>query len=213
MKVMPSCRRSFLAALTGCAVALSPASALAANGQAVLRDCNDNGKLDKKYSQADYRDAIENIPTDLDEYTDCRDVIRRAQLGLDSNSNSGGGSGSGGGTGGSAGGGGASGLDTGGGSSSGGNANATDALATATPEERAALAETTAGGGEAGLKIGNELIRPKIGVSSATALPTPLVAIIVLLGAATLAGAGIATRNRFFRGPTSGGQSPAPGTT
>ncbi len=207
MKVMPSHRRSLAALIAGCTLVIAPASAHAANGEAVLRDCNDNGKLDKKYSQSDYRDAIENIPTDLDEYTDCRDVIRRAQLGLD-NAGSGGGSGS---SGGATGGGGAAGGSASGGSTGGGNANATAALADATPEERAALEQTTAGGAQEGLRLGDEVIRPKIGVSSSTALPTPLVAVVVLLGGITLGWVGLAVRNRFFRGPTLGGQTPAPG--
>jgi len=204
-----SVRHPLITLLTACAcllaLALVPSLALA-NGEDVLRDCNDNGKLDKQYKQSEYRDAIENIPTDLDEYTDCRDVIRRAQLGL--GTGGGGGSTSGGAT---AGAGGAATPGSGPGAG-GASANATDALANATPQERAALAQTTAAGDVTGVRIGKELIRPKIGVSSSTSLPTPLAAIMALLAAAALAAGAIAMRNRFFRGPTSGRQTPAPGS-
>jgi hypothetical protein len=170
----------------------APAAALA-DGQAVLRDCNDNGKLDKKYKQSDYRDAIENIPTDLDEYTDCRDVIRRAQLGL---SGSGGTSPAGG-----TGGGGTS--TPGAGPATGApSANATEALSDASPQERAALAAKAAAG-SAAIRVGGELLEPgKLrfsGVSSSTSLPTPLIIVLVLLSGAGIASAGYAVRNRVSR--------------
>ena len=57
---------------------LAPATALAGSDQ-LYRDCQD-GKIDGKYTQAQYQQALANIPADLDEYTDCRQVIRRGQL-------------------------------------------------------------------------------------------------------------------------------------
>lgn len=50
-----------------------------ASGIAVLRDCQAHGALTHKYSQADYREALANMPADLDEYSDCRSVIETAQ--------------------------------------------------------------------------------------------------------------------------------------
>lgn len=168
-----------------------------ADGDAVLRDCNDNGKLDKRYKQSEYRDAIENIPTDLDEYTDCRDVIRRAQLGLGGSGGSSG-SGSGRGTDGGSGAGGGDGDD-----GSGASANATEALQNASPEERAAL-EAKAAAGNAAIRVGGELLRPgKLqfsGVSSETSLPTPLIVLLALLVAAALASGGFVVRNLVRRG-------------
>ena len=61
-------------------LALAPASALASSEQ-VLEDCQD-GRIDKKYSAKELRDAIEDMPADLDEYTSCREVIRSAQQGV-----------------------------------------------------------------------------------------------------------------------------------
>ncbi len=47
----------------------------------VIRDCSEDGVLNGKYSQSELAGALEQLPSDLDEYTDCRSVIRRAQLG------------------------------------------------------------------------------------------------------------------------------------
>ncbi|MBA2349630.1 MAG: hypothetical protein H0V81_15190, partial [Solirubrobacterales bacterium] len=58
----------------------SPSGALAAGGgAAAVQDCQD-GKIDGSYTAAEYREALASIPTDVDEYTDCRDVLRAAQL-------------------------------------------------------------------------------------------------------------------------------------
>jgi hypothetical protein len=47
----------------------------------VIRDCSEDGVLNGKYSQSELDGALDQLPSDLDEYTDCRSVIRRAQLG------------------------------------------------------------------------------------------------------------------------------------
>lgn len=61
------------------AVLALAAPAGAARGEAVIRDCTSDGKIDRRYSPADYQEALRDLPTDVDEYTDCREVIRRAQ--------------------------------------------------------------------------------------------------------------------------------------
>src|SRR4051812_22415643 len=60
--------------------ALLPAAGALASGSAVIRDCTDAGRLEGHYSQHDLHQALSSIPTDVDEYTNCRDVIRRAAL-------------------------------------------------------------------------------------------------------------------------------------
>src|SRR3954447_9445475 len=52
-----------------------------ASGPDVIRDCADDGKLDKPYTQKELTDALNNLPSDIDEYTDCRSVIRSAMHG------------------------------------------------------------------------------------------------------------------------------------
>jgi hypothetical protein len=56
-------------------------AAARASGSDVIRDCADDGKLDKQYSQKELQDASRNLPSDIDEYTDCRSVIRAAMHG------------------------------------------------------------------------------------------------------------------------------------
>jgi hypothetical protein len=45
----------------------------------ILRECQD-GRITGKYTPAQLRDARNHIPTDIDEYSDCRDVLGRASL-------------------------------------------------------------------------------------------------------------------------------------
>ncbi|HEY2602853.1 MAG TPA: hypothetical protein VGI67_14950 [Thermoleophilaceae bacterium] len=56
----------------------SPSVALA-NPQQVIRDCAQDGKLDHQYSLSDLKNAEKKLPTDVDEYTNCRDVINQAE--------------------------------------------------------------------------------------------------------------------------------------
>jgi hypothetical protein len=71
--------RTFLVLIAVLALGL-PAAAHA-SGAAVIRDCADDGKLNKQYSQKDLQSADKNLPSDIDEYTDCRAVIRAAMHG------------------------------------------------------------------------------------------------------------------------------------
>jgi hypothetical protein len=57
-----------------------PAPAFASADQ-VIRDCAFDGKLDHHYSNADLRRARNKLPSDLAEYSDCRDVIASAITG------------------------------------------------------------------------------------------------------------------------------------
>jgi hypothetical protein len=80
---MPMLRRLTAAAAVALCT-LVPASAAQASGADVIKDCVQNGRLTKVYTQKEYRDALAHIPSDVDEYTNCRSVIRRAELGLGS---------------------------------------------------------------------------------------------------------------------------------
>src|SRR4051794_36612181 len=57
-----------------------PAAAHASSPD-VIRDCAQDGKLDKTYTQKELQAAERNLPSDIDEYTDCRSVIRAAMHG------------------------------------------------------------------------------------------------------------------------------------
>lgn len=66
-------------------LALGLSSAAFASGTDVIRDCAQDGKLNKKYSDKELREAEKNLPNDIDEYTDCRQVIRDAMAGGNGN--------------------------------------------------------------------------------------------------------------------------------
>ncbi|HEU4974728.1 MAG TPA: hypothetical protein VFT50_06525 [Baekduia sp.] len=183
-----------IAIVLALAAALCAPSLAHASGAAVVRDCAD-GTLDKTYSQKDYADALAHMPADVDEYTDCRDVIRRAQLG-----GAGGGPGGGSGFGGlgSPGGG----LDDGTGVTDPGG----DPLAGATPEERASFAQAVAAATASTPTVkldGRPITAGDLGGSTAhdlSSLPTPLLVLLALLVAAGLGGAGVAARRRVVHG-------------
>jgi hypothetical protein len=46
-----------------------------------VRDCAHDGDLDKAYSNAELRKALDRIPGDLDEYSNCREVLAGAIAG------------------------------------------------------------------------------------------------------------------------------------
>jgi hypothetical protein len=63
---------------------LAVLAVLALPGRAManpIADCNDDGDLDKQYSNAELRKALDNLPTDLDEYTNCREILSSAITG------------------------------------------------------------------------------------------------------------------------------------
>jgi hypothetical protein len=43
-----------------------------------IADCSDDGDLDKQYSNAELRKALDTLPTDLDEYSNCREILSGA---------------------------------------------------------------------------------------------------------------------------------------
>ena len=71
-----------LAPLLVALVALAAVPALAsASVDEIYEDCQ-NGRLDKRYPAKELREALADIPVDLDEYTNCRELIRSAQQGV-----------------------------------------------------------------------------------------------------------------------------------
>lgn len=161
---------------------LVPAAPALASGDAVIKDCVRNGRLTKQYSQREYRSALANLPTDVDEYTDCRDIIRRAQLGL--------GSGGGGGS----------------PPSAGAPGAAPDAYSGATPEEVAAAKRDIdlARSGAPGRRIGSDVVTPGAlsfsHLGAVSELPTSLLVLAILIAAAALAVGGYLVANRVRSG-------------
>ena len=146
-------------------------AANAASTTQILRDCADDGVLQGDYKPSELRKARQNIPTDTDEYTDCRDVLARAAAAGVAGS----GSGSGGGT----------------GSGSGGSSENQPLESPNTPEGKAAIGKAAGEGAPDPIRLGGRAVVPgTAGLSSDAVrneLPTPLIVVLALLGAAALA--------------------------
>ena len=153
--------------LLGLVVAVPAANA--AGTTEILRDCADDGVLQGNYKPSDLRKARKNIPTDTDEYTDCRDVLARAAAeGVAAS----GGGGSGGGSGGSGG-------------------SSRDFADPNTPEGRQIVGETARRGAPQVMQIGGRPVVPGTAGFAANAvrngLPTSVIIALALLGAGALA--------------------------
>ena len=159
------------------ALLVAAPAAHAADRVEIIADCNADGDLDGDYTPSEIRDARNNLPTDIDQYSDCRDVLSRALGGSGSGAIGGGSGGSG-----ALGGGGAGGPGGG------------PALTPDTPAEQAALETAARTGDDVPVQVGSEQIVPGASGFAAGAvrnpLPPTLVAMLILLalaaGAATV---------------------------
>ena len=178
-----------------------PAGALAADRpRDLLIDACRDEKVDGTYSQRTYRRALDQLPADSDQYTGCRDVINRARLAaLSSRGGGGGGNADGGGSSGSTGTSGSSGSGGGGaGANRGGGTSRAAAPATPTDAERRAVENATRAGA-APVRVGGELLQPgavRQVADDGRDLPTPLILLLAVLAACTLAATGAATWSR-----------------
>lgn len=158
----------------------------------ILRECSQNGRLTGDYTAQQIRDARSNIPDDIDEYTDCRDVLTRALLsraGGDSNSGGDGGGNTGGGTATSGG----SGGTGGGGGGGGGDGGAL--LTPSTDADRSAL-DTAGRSNQTPIEVSGASVTPGSAGSLHNDLPTTLIVLLALLGAAALAAMAPVVRQR-----------------
>jgi hypothetical protein len=164
-------RHRIATALALLLVLLTLPGAAFANGDAAARDCANDGRLDKTYTQAELADALAHLPADVDEYSDCRDVLRRALLNQAGNSgqHGGGGGGTAGGTGG-----------TGSSSGSGGAP-----LTPSTDADRQALNQAATSGGQP-VQIAGRNVTPGEG-DVRNSLPATLIVVLALLAAAAVA--------------------------
>ena len=163
-----------------CALVL-PAAAQA-SPSAIIRDCRQDGDLDYKYSNRDLRKAEDNLPTDVDEYTDCREVIAGAVT---------------------------SGSDRGGGNRGGGDNDAGAASAgsgggsahNSTPDS-AALDKVTGHHKRPRLLVGGRSVEPGDSglfnvAGSSTGLPLPLLLALIAVLLLAVVGALVALRRRI----------------
>lgn len=169
-----------------------------ASGKDVIRDCTDDEVLTKTYTQADYKQALSQLASDSDQYSNCRSVIKRAQLAAlrgkqskRANSSAGVGGAAAGGAGGGPGAGAAPPGSSGQGGAGFGSAPAGDQLRSATPDERRAVDKGRVTAAKA-VDLRGVAVAP--GVSSDGALPGPLVVLLALVIAGALALAAIRIR-------------------
>lgn len=163
-KVARSRGSVLVAALTIAAVAAGavPAEAQQSAAIRVIRDCGDNGRLDRTYSRADLRSALRALPSDQEEYSYCRDAILAAQTAVkrpESGSGSGGPGSSGGGS-------------SGGGAGSSGSSGTGSGDAGSLPDSGSAAGgqpDLGTGSGGSGTGAGPE---PTLPTPSAPAVPT-----------------------------------------
>ena len=187
---MKAVQRPFLLALiAGLAVLAVHATAALASGRDVLDDCTDDEVMSKTYTQKEYRDALSQLAADADQYGNCREVIRRAQLRAaagtkkkDTSTTPAAGAGSGAGSGGG----------------SVGTAPASEQLEAATPKERSAVEKASKDAAQPVLEtesVDTTNAGRAPGSSQASDVPTPLVIVLALLLVATLAMAAVRLRS------------------
>ena len=171
-----------------------------ANAAAVQRDCADNGVLDKKHSKADLKKAKSSLPSDLDEYTDCRAAINKGLAASASASSNDGSPSGGSGSGGSGGGGptanaaangapaDAAGSAPGGGANAGGAKGAVKGAALPAPAKPSlVVAGQTIEPGKNGLFQSSE---------AANGLPLPILLALIAVGLLTAAGGYLVMKRR-----------------
>ena len=149
-----------------------------------VSDCAADGDLDKRYSNEQLRDALDNIPGDLDEYSNCREVFKGAiSSGSDKRTDaSGGGSG-------------------GGGGSSGGGGSVSPEEQQAQVKDNAELEAITGDANDAKpqVKVGGEQLEPESDglfdlASASNDVPTPLLVALIAIGVLAILGGVVALR-------------------
>jgi hypothetical protein len=158
--------------------------AASASPKQVLADCNDDGALSRQYSNSDLRKALDIMPTDVAEYSDCREIIGAAITG---------------------------GSDKGQGRGSPGQG--VGGAGAADPGEQAARAQDAADldaitsgssssdGKRPKVQVGGESVEPGTNglfdlSSASNQLPTPLLIALIAVGLLALAGGYVALRGR-----------------
>jgi hypothetical protein len=176
-----------LLTLSGLILLLAAPTASAGVREKILRECQE-GRITGDYTPGQLRDARKNIPTDIDEYSDCRDVLARAALSGRAPGGSDGGGGSGGG-----------GTAAPGGVLPGGGGGELSYAADKNEEDDLVDALRAAPGGAD--VAGEHLFPGASGLAADAArhgLPTSLLTALVLVGLCALAAAAPAVRRRVI---------------
>jgi hypothetical protein len=161
---------------------LAPAAAHASSGK-VIRDCADDGRLQGRYSDKELKQALKDLPADLDEYSDCREAIGAA-IGKGGGHKGGGGNQGGGGGGG------------------GGGHHASTANNQRHQADDAAALDKATGGGKPKLRVGGKDVSPGSNglfrnASASHSIPGPLLAALIALGLLAIVAGFLALRRRI----------------
>ncbi len=159
-----------LLAVSLCLMLIAPAGASASYKALLGQACGAKGEVTGSFTQAEYQQALANIPADADQYTDCRAILLAAQ------------------------------LAAAGGSSVVAPAAAAASLATATPAEQKVISDAVTGAvnSDPTAKVGDVVVDPAAfgtaaSVSAAlNTLPLPLTITLALIGVGALAALGAA---------------------
>jgi hypothetical protein len=171
-----------LLTLSGLILLLAAPTASAGVREKILRECQE-GRITGNYTPGQLRDARKNIPTDIDEYSDCRDVLARAALTGRSTGNGGGGGGT---------------AAPGGVLPGGGDGNRVVANGKAEEKDLVDALKSAPGGADVG---GEHLVPGASGLAADAArhgLPTSLLTALILIGLCALAAAAPAVRRRVI---------------
>jgi hypothetical protein len=153
------------------------APAAQASYRQVIKDCAEDGTLDKNYSNSELKKARKELPSDLDEYSDCREVIAAAIGGAGKHGTGGGGAGVG-----------------------PGGAGAEDLGSPAQDQQQ--LEAITKSGAKPKVKVGDKTVEPgKDGyfdtASAEHGMPLPLLLALIAIGLLALGGVLYALRRRI----------------
>ena len=154
-----------------------------------VSDCASDGDLDRRYTNSQLRRALDDIPGDLDEYSNCREVIKSAIASGSDNRNNPSDDGSGG---------------SGGGTGGGGGTGAVSAEEQqARANDDAELNAITGGANDAQpeVNVGGEQVQPGTNglfdlASASNDVPVPLLLTLIAIGLLAIVGGFVALRDR-----------------
>jgi hypothetical protein len=153
-------------------------AAMAGTRADIVEDCFEDGDLDGNYTASQIRDARNNLPADVDQYSDCRDVLTRALGGSGTKTTGGGG-----------------------GPFGAGASGPSEPLTPSGPAEQQALDEAVESGGEQPVQVGDGTVVPGASGFEAGAarsdIPGTLLTALILLAAVAIAAAAPHVRRTF----------------
>jgi len=162
---------------------ITAAPAMAFNVSAVYRDCEQNGELTGHYSRAELQAALNEIPSQMAEYSDCPDIIQHALLAA-STPSSGHHTGS------------TTAPGTRGGGGGGGSRKGSSAHARKAHSSRAASKRSAARRVSNRVNLADSEIHPGSQGTAARSLPAALLVVLILLALTAVSGGALAIRRR-----------------